>query len=87
MKLCLCGCGQALVKKKGKDSPFPKYATRKCWTGAQTSTVGNFYDRGIATDKLFKAFLAGDEKAKEKVNSKGARLTYWKRGGEEYKSH
>ena len=85
MKLCHCGCGKSTPKKYGKTLQ-QKYATRKCWQKSQTSTVGNFYDRGIATDKLFKAFLVGDEKAKEKVNSKGARLTYWKRGDEEFRS-
>ena len=84
---CLCDCGKKLIKKKGKTNPLPLYATRKCWQKSQMSTVGNFYDRGIATDKLFKAFLVGNEKGKEKVNNKGARLTYWYRNGEEYKSH
>jgi len=83
---CLCGCRKPTPKKYG-GTLQQKYATRKCWQKSQMSTVGNFYNRGLATDKLFKAFLAGDEKAKEKVNSKGARLTYWYRGGEEYKSH
>ena len=84
---CLCECGKKLIKKKGKTNPLPLYASRKCWQKSQMSTVGNFYAKGIATDKLFADLLGGDSKAKEQVNSKGARLTYWKRGGEEYKSH
>ena len=51
------------------------------------STKSNFYDKGKATDKLFKAFLAGNEKVKAEVNTSGARLTYWKRGDEEFRSY
>ena len=86
MKLCPCNCGQVLVKRAGKDSLTRKYATKKCWARARLSGKGNLYDKGKASDKLFNAFLTGDEKVKAEVNSRGARITYWWRGGEEFKT-
>ena len=83
---CSCNCGQVLVKRAGKDSLTRKYATKKCWARARLSGKGNLYDKGKASDKLFNAFLTGDEKVKAEVNSRGARITYWWRGGEEFKT-